>query len=104
MPKKDTVGKKMIYAQIDSLSAIAASYAIANEYDKLATSLGAKYTNAYTDDEETVYMNNIPSNQLKRWLILESERFSKFSLKIAYIKLYNFRSRNTFNISFLPEL
>src|SRR5690606_16122970 len=54
--------KKKIYAKIDSVSQEAAKYAIPNEFDKLVTSIGAKNTNAYTSNEETVYINDIPSN------------------------------------------
>src|SRR5690606_3246724 len=64
-----------IYKLIDSLSYEASKYAIPNEYDKIVASLGAKGTNAYTSVEQTVYINDIPSNQLDKWLALESERF-----------------------------
>ena len=71
----DTVNRERIYRMIDSVSAEAAKYAIANEYDKMALGIGAKGTNAYTSFEKTVYINDIPSNQLENWLKLESERF-----------------------------
>ena len=54
--------KKEIYRKIDSISNIASQYAVANEYDKLISSLGAIGTNAHTWFDETVYKNNIPSN------------------------------------------
>ena len=71
----DTANRERIYSKIDSVSAEAAKYAIANEYDKMALGIGAKGTNAYTSFEKTVYINDIPSNQLENWLKLESERF-----------------------------
>jgi len=71
----DTASREGIYRKIDSISAEAAKYAIANEYDKMALGIGAKGTNAYTSFEKTVYINDIPSNQLEKWLKLESERF-----------------------------
>ena len=71
----DTANRERIYRKIDSISAEAAKYAIANEYDKMALGIGAKGTNAYTSFEKTVYINDIPSNQLENWLKLESERF-----------------------------
>ena len=71
----DTINRERIYRMIDSVSAEAAKYAIANEYDKMALGIGAKGTNAYTSFEKTVYINDIPSNQLENWLKLESERF-----------------------------
>ena len=39
--------------------------------------MGAKGTNAYTSLEKTVYVNDVPSNQLEKWLKIEAERFRK---------------------------
>jgi predicted Zn-dependent peptidase len=71
----DTENRDRIWSQIDSISGEAAKYAIANEYDKMVTGIGAKGTNAYTSFEKTVYINDIPSNQIEKWLKLEAERF-----------------------------
>jgi predicted Zn-dependent peptidase len=71
----DNENRDRIWNQIDSISGEAAKYAIANEYDKMVTGLGAKGTNAYTSFEKTVYINDIPSNQIEKWLKLEAERF-----------------------------
>ncbi|MBN1337923.1 MAG: insulinase family protein [Bacteroidales bacterium] len=79
--------KKEIYKKIDSLSAIAAGFVAANEYDKLVSSLGAKRTNAGTSYESTVYINDIPSNQLEKWLKLESERFTDIVLRLFHTEL-----------------
>ncbi len=81
------VEKKKIYLQIDSLSGIAAKLAIANEYDKMVSSIGASGTNAYTSKERTVYINEIPSNELEKWLLLESTRFKELSLRIFHTEL-----------------
>ena len=83
----DPIAKKTIYAQIDSLSAIAAQYAIANEYDKLIATIGGDKTNAWTSYEETVYMNEIPSNEIERWLMIESERFDTLVLRLFHTEL-----------------
>ena len=71
----DTFNRERIYSEIDSISSEAAKFAIANEYDKMVAGIGAKGTNAYTSFEKTVYINDIPSNQIEKWLKLESERF-----------------------------
>jgi predicted Zn-dependent peptidase len=71
----DEVNRDRVWKQIDSISGEAAKFAIANEYDKMVTGLGAKGTNAYTSNEKTVYVNDIPSNQIEKWLKLEAERF-----------------------------
>ena len=79
--------RKAIYRQIDSISLIAAKYAVPNEYDKMISSLGAKGTNAYTSLERTVYVNDIPSNELEKWLTVESERFSELVLRLFHTEL-----------------
>jgi predicted Zn-dependent peptidase len=75
--EQDPAKKKVLYAEIDRLSFEAAKLAAANEYDKLVSAIGAKGTNAYTWVEQTVYVNDIPSNELERWFELESERFRR---------------------------
>jgi predicted Zn-dependent peptidase len=84
---KDSKKRKVLYRQIDSLSGVAAKYAIANEYDKLMSSIGAKGTNAYTWVEQTVYVNDIPSNQIGTWLEIEAERFRKPVMRIFHTEL-----------------
>ena len=79
--------RKEIYHQIDSISSVAATYAVANEYDKMISSLGAKGTNAYTSLERTVYINDIPSNELEKWLLIESERFGELVLRLFHTEL-----------------
>ncbi|MEZ5084333.1 MAG: insulinase family protein [Bacteroidales bacterium] len=79
--------KKAIYHEIDSMSQIAASYVVPNEYDKMVSSLGAKRTNAGTSYESTVYMNDIPSNELEKWLKLERERFGDMVLRLFHTEL-----------------
>ena len=85
--EKDTVKKQSIYRKIDSVSNKAADYAIANEYDKMISSIGAEGTNAFTSNEMTVYKNKIPSNELDRWLTVEKERFSELVLRLFHTEL-----------------
>lgn len=83
----DPAEKKAIYAKIDSVSQEASKYAIPNEYDKVVSSLGARGTNAYTSNEETVYINDIPANELARWVKLERERFGELVLRLFHTEL-----------------
>lgn len=83
----DPAQKKIIYKKIDSLSYEASKYAVPNEYDKMITSLGAKGTNAYTWVEQTVYVNDIPSNELEKWLVIESNRFRTLVLRLFHTEL-----------------
>ena len=79
--------KKEIYKKIDEVSQEASQYAIANEYDKAISSLGASGTNAHTWFDETVYKNNIPNNELEKWLKIEKERFSEIVLRLFHTEL-----------------
>ncbi len=85
--EKDPKKKKEIYKEIDKVSLEASNYSIANEYDKMMSSLGATGTNAHTSHEETIYKNKIPANELNKWLELESERFSKIVLRLFHTEL-----------------
>mgnify|MGYP002445261924 CR=1 FL=1 len=71
----DSVERKEIYAVIDSLSYEASKYAIPNEYDKLMAAIGATGTNAYTSTDVTCYVENIPSNQVENWAMIQADRF-----------------------------
>lgn len=79
--------KKEIYKKIDEVSQEASKYAIANEYDKCISAIGASGTNAHTWLDETVYKNNIPSNELEKWLKIEKERFSNLVLRLFHTEL-----------------
>jgi predicted Zn-dependent peptidase len=83
----DTLNRERIWSQIDSVSGEAAKFAIANEYDKMVSGIGAKGTNAYTSNEKTVYINDIPSNQIEKWLQLEAERFRNPVFRLFHTEL-----------------
>jgi zinc protease len=85
--EKDPLTKQAIYKDIDSVSQEASKYSIANEYDKMISSLGAENTNAFTSTEETVYISKIPSNEIDKWLKVESERFSQLVLRLFHTEL-----------------
>lgn len=83
----DEAKRKEIYAEIDRVSGEAAKFAIASEYDKMLAAIGAKGTNAFTSFEQTVYVNDIPSNQLEKWLKIEGERFRNPVLRLFHTEL-----------------
>jgi len=85
--EKDPAKKLALYKQIDEASLEASNHSIANEYDKMISSLGAEGTNAHTWFEETVYKNKIPANELEKWLSVESERFSELVLRLFHTEL-----------------
>ena len=71
----DEAERKALYQQIDSISYEASKLAIPNEYDKLMSAIGANGTNAYTGFDQTVYVEDIPSNQVDNWAKIQADRF-----------------------------
>lgn len=71
----DEQERAAIYHRIDSISYEASKIAIPNEYDKLMAAIGATGTNAYTSQDMTVYVENIPSNEIENWAKIEADRF-----------------------------
>lgn len=84
---QDTIKRQTIYTQIDSISQLAGKFAAPNELSQLYQSIGAKKTNAFTGSEYTAYINDIPSNQLENWLVIEQERFNKPVLRLFHTEL-----------------
>ncbi len=64
-----------LYHQIDSISYEASKIAIPNEYDKLMSIIGSEGSNAYTSNDVTCYVEEIPSNQIENWARIEADRF-----------------------------
>ena len=79
--------RKAIYHQIDSVSGVAATFAIANEYDKMMSSMGAQGTNAFTSFEQTVYTDDVPANAIDKYLAVQGERFKNPQFRIFHTEL-----------------
>ncbi|MEY2828491.1 MAG: hypothetical protein RIQ33_349 [Bacteroidota bacterium] len=85
--EKNDTKRASIYHVIDSVSGLAAKWAIANEYDKMVSNIGAKGTNAFTSNDMTVYINDIPVNQINKWLSIEAERFRNPQMRLFHTEL-----------------
>ncbi|MBK7212529.1 MAG: insulinase family protein [Bacteroidales bacterium] len=83
----DEAARSEIYSRIDKIAGEAANFAIANEYDKLVSVIGAKGTNAFTGNEQTVYINDIPANEIENWLKIESDRFANPVFRLFHTEL-----------------
>ena len=71
----DPQERKELYRQIDSIGYVASQWAIPNEYDKLMSIIGSDGTNAFTMNDATCYIEDIPSNQIENWARIEADRF-----------------------------
>jgi len=83
----DEAARAAIYHRIDSVSGIAAKFAIANEYDKMMSAIGAKGTNAFTSFEQTVYTEDVPSNAVDKFFKVQAERFRDPVFRIFHTEL-----------------
>lgn len=83
----DSAKRKAIYAQIDKVSGEAAKFAIANEYDKVMANMGTQGSNAFTSFEQTVYIENIPSTSVDKFLTVQAERFRNPIFRIFHTEL-----------------
>lgn len=81
------LARKRFYHQIDSISQLAAQYNIPNEYDKMMASIGGEGTNAYTSNDVTCYVVDIPSNELDTWARVESDRFQNMVIRGFHTEL-----------------
>lgn len=83
----DPQARKQAYHEIDSVSAIAAQYNIPNEYDKLMSGIGSEGSNAYTSNDVTCYVENIPANELDNWAKIQADRFQNMVIRGFHTEL-----------------
>ena len=85
--EKDNTKRARLYHQIDSISYEASKLAIPNEYVKMMKSIGSQGTNAWTSNDLTNYVENIPSNQLENWAKIQADRFTHPVLRLFHTEL-----------------
>ena len=83
----DPEQRKNVYHEIDTLSRDASKYAISNEYSRLMDVIGSTGSNAYTSYDRTVYVENIPSNEIENWAKIEADRFKNMVVRGFHTEL-----------------
>ena len=83
----DEATRKQMYHEIDSVSQLAAQYFIPNEYDKLMAAIGAEGTNAFTSNDVTCYVEDIPSNEVENWARIQADRFQNMVIRGFHTEL-----------------
>ena len=83
----DPEERRIAYHGIDSVSQLAAQYYIPNEYDKLMSTIGAEGTNAYTSNDVTCYVEDIPANEVDNWAKIEADRFKNMVIRGFHTEL-----------------
>ena len=64
-----------ILAELDAATQRSAAFAVPNEFVQLYASLGVTGVNAFTSNDQTVYIATVPSNRFAAWARVEAERF-----------------------------
>ena len=83
----DEAARKQKYHEIDSVSQLAAKYFIPNEYDKLMAAIGSQGSNAFTSNDVTCYVEDIPSNEIENWAKVQSDRFQNMVIRGFHTEL-----------------
>ncbi len=84
---KEPAARKQAYHEIDSISQLAAQYNIPNEYDKLMAAIGSEGSNAYTSNDVTCYVEDIPANEIENWARIQSDRFKNMVVRGFHTEL-----------------
>lgn len=84
---EDPARRAAIMGTIDTETQAQARYAIPNELDQLYAKLGVRQLNAFTSDEQTVYIADVPSSRLAAWARVEAERFRDPRFRLFYPEL-----------------
>ena len=72
----DPAQRKAIYKEIDRYNVQVSTYAIPNELDQAYRRMGFGGFNAFTSNEETVFVCDFPANRAEAWARLEADRFA----------------------------
>jgi predicted Zn-dependent peptidase len=83
----DHEDRRAILAEIDAATQASAQTAIPNEIDRLYAALGILDVNAFTTDEATVYLADLPAARLEAWAHVEAERLARPSFRLFYPEL-----------------
>ena len=77
----DEATRKQKYHEIDSVSQLAAKYFIPSEYDKLMAAIGSEGSNAFTSNDVTCYVEDIPANEIENWAKVQADRFQNMVIR-----------------------
>ncbi|MFV2005922.1 MAG: M16 family metallopeptidase [Longimicrobiales bacterium] len=72
--ERNTVRIGELNGRIRTLEDSARTYVVANEFDLILSTSGARSLNATTDSESTTYFVELPSNRVELWFVMESDR------------------------------
>lgn len=95
--RKPGADRDRILKDIDAQTQAAAAFAVPNELDQLYAQLGIAGLNAFTTNDATVYVTNVPKNRLEQWAKVEAARYSDPVFRLFWPELeavYEEKNRN----------
>ncbi len=87
LPATPLAERPQILAAIDEATQATAAVAVPNEIDRLYAGLGILDVNAFTTDDATVYLADLPAQRLAAWARIEAERLSQPVFRLFYPEL-----------------
>lgn len=83
----DEAEREKLYREIDATSAEAAKFAVPNDYASTMSLLGVGDTNAFTSLYLTCYVDDVPAQNLERFLTVAADRFANPVLRGFHTEL-----------------
>ena len=85
--ERDQGRRRGLLTQIDRETQATARWVIPNEMDRMYGALGFRGFNAFTSDEMTSYVVDLPSSRLEHWAMVEAERFTSPVFRLFFPEL-----------------
>ncbi len=74
--RKPGSNRAQVLTAIDKENLAAAQYEVPNELDQLYSRMGVTGLNAFTNNDATVYVSEVPKNRIAQWAHVEAQRYS----------------------------
>ncbi len=84
---EDPQKRTEVLKQLDEANQASGALAIPNEFDRMYKRMGIEGVNAFTSNEQTVYIADIPSNRIEAWATVEAERFADPSFRQFFTEI-----------------
>lgn len=85
--RKPGAQRDAILKQIDLETQASAEFAVPNELDQLYARIGITGLNAFTSNDMTVYVTEVPKNRMVQWATVEASRYSDAVFRLFWPEL-----------------
>lgn len=82
----DWVDSRMLSGRLSQAALRASEFAIADEYRRLMAAIGASDVNGFTGVDHVRFSSSVPANELRRWAVIEAERFTAPNAARAFLQ------------------